>query len=74
MKLSLTVNGERKDLDVDPDMPLVWVLRDLLGLTGTKVGCGHALCGACSVHLDDQVVRACVTPVSRAAGKSVTTI
>ena len=74
MKLTLTVNGERKDLDVDPDMPLVWVLRDLLELTGTKFGCGQALCGACTVHLDDEVVRSCVTPVSRAAGKSVTTI
>ena len=58
---------------MDPDMPLVWVLRDLLELTGTKFGCGQALCGACTVHLDDEVVRSCVTPVSRAAGKSVTT-
>jgi isoquinoline 1-oxidoreductase subunit alpha len=74
VKLTLKVNGESKELEVDPDMPLVWVLRDLLGLTGTKFGCGQALCGACSVHLDDQVVRACVTPVSRARGKSVTTI
>src|SRR3954447_12967087 len=55
-------------------MPLLWVLRDVLGLTGTKYGCGQALCGACTVHLDGQVVRACVTPIRRAAGKSITTI
>ena len=56
-------------LDVDPEMPLLWALRDVLGLTGTKYGCGQALCGACTVHLDGQVVRSCVTPVRRAAGK-----
>jgi isoquinoline 1-oxidoreductase alpha subunit len=59
---------------VDPDMPLLWVIRDVVGLTGTKYGCGLALCGACTVHSDGQPVRACVTPVSMAAGKSVTTI
>lgn len=74
MSIRLRVNGSDTALDVDPDMPLLWVLRDVLGLTGTKYGCGQALCGACSVHLDGEVVRACVTPVRRAAGKSVTTI
>ncbi len=68
------VNGAEQKLDVDPDMPLLWVLRDVLGLTGTKYGCGEALCGACVVHLDGETVRACVTPVRRAAGGSVTTI
>jgi len=72
--ITMTVNGQRRDLDVDPDMPLLWALRDTLGLTGTKYGCGEALCGACAVHLDGSAVRACVTPVSRAAGKAVTTI
>jgi isoquinoline 1-oxidoreductase alpha subunit len=70
----LKVNGAEQKLDVDPEMPLLWVLRDVLGLTGTKYGCGQALCGACVVHLDGETVRACVTPVKRAAGGSVTTI
>ncbi|MGK4002682.1 (2Fe-2S)-binding protein [Sorangium sp. So ce1036] len=70
----LKVNGAEHRLDVDPEMPLLWVLRDVLGLTGTKYGCGQALCGACVVHLDGETVRACVTPVRRAAGASVTTI
>lgn len=74
MKISLKVNGVSREVDVDPEMPLLWVLRDVLGLTGTKYGCGQALCGACTVHLDGRVVRACVTPVSRAAKRSVTTI
>jgi isoquinoline 1-oxidoreductase alpha subunit len=72
--LTLEVNGKRSSIDVDPAMPLLWVLREHLGLTGTKYGCGMALCGACTVHLDGEAVRSCVTPVSRAAGKSVTTI
>jgi isoquinoline 1-oxidoreductase alpha subunit len=72
--IKLTVNGKATELDVDPQMPLLWALRDVLGLTGTKYGCGEALCGACTVHLDGEVIRSCVTPVSRAAGKSVTTI
>jgi len=72
--ISLTVNGVRREFDVDPEMPLLWALRDVLGLTGTKYGCGQALCGACSVHLEGEVVRSCVTPVRRAAGKAVTTI
>ena len=74
MKLEINVNGRAQQLDVDPEMPLLWVLRDVLGLTGTKYGCGQALCGACTVHLDGQVVRACVTPARRAHGHSVTTI
>jgi isoquinoline 1-oxidoreductase alpha subunit len=72
--IALRVNGKDHQVDADPDMPLLWVIRDLLGLTGTKYGCGEALCGACTVHLDGETVRACVTPVRRAANKSVTTI
>jgi isoquinoline 1-oxidoreductase subunit alpha len=72
--LPLRVNGVDRQLDVDPEMPLLWALRDVLALTGTKYGCGEALCGACTVHLDGEPVRACVTPVRRAQGKSVTTI
>ncbi|HVK65428.1 MAG TPA: (2Fe-2S)-binding protein [Polyangium sp.] len=74
MSVRIRVNGVEKTLDVDPEMPLLWALRDVLGLTGTKFGCGEALCGACTVHLDGQVVRACVTPVRRADGHAVTTI
>jgi len=70
----LNVNGKDTEIDVDPDMPLLWVLRDTLGLTGTKFGCGMALCGACTVHLDGQPVRSCVTPVSAIGSKAVTTI
>ena len=70
----LTINGQRHDVDVPPDMPLLWVLRDVVGLTGTKFGCGVAACGACTVHLDEQAIRSCVTPASAAAGKSITTI
>ena len=74
MSVKLRVNGVEHALDVDPDMPLLWVLRDVLDLTGTKYGCGQALCGACTVHLDGEVVRSCVTPVRRAVGHAVTTI
>uniref|UniRef100_UPI001CCE6529 (2Fe-2S)-binding protein n=1 Tax=Hyalangium versicolor TaxID=2861190 RepID=UPI001CCE6529 len=74
VSIKVRINGVEQELDVDPDMPLLWALRDVLGLTGTKYGCGQALCGACSIHLDGDVVRACVTPVRRAAGRSVTTI
>lgn len=74
MTVKLQVNGIEHAVDVDPDMPLLWVLRDVLNLTGTKYGCGQALCGACTVHLDGQVVRSCVTPVRRAEGRAVTTI
>jgi isoquinoline 1-oxidoreductase alpha subunit len=70
----LRVNGTEERLDVDPEMPLLWALRDVLGLTGTKYGCGEALCGACTIHLDGEAIRACVTPVRRAAGREVTTI
>ena len=71
---SFNLNGKRVSVDVDPSTPLLWVLRDSLGMTGTKYGCGMALCGACTVHLDGQAIRSCVAPVSRAAGKNVTTI
>jgi len=70
----LSVNGEQHQLDVPDDMPLLWVLRDVLGLTGTKFGCGIAQCGACTVHLDGQAVRSCVLPVGAVAGKAITTI
>ena len=72
--MKLTVNGIERELDASSDMPLLWVLRDLLGLTGTKFGCGIAQCGACTVHLDGMPRRSCVTPVSAAAGKKITTI
>jgi isoquinoline 1-oxidoreductase alpha subunit len=72
--LSLTINGTTHAVDAEPDMPLLWALRDLLNLTGTKYGCGIAACGACTVHLDGQPVRSCQTPLSDAAGKAVTTI
>jgi isoquinoline 1-oxidoreductase alpha subunit len=68
------VNGKQVSVDVEPDMPLLWVLRDELGLTGTKYGCGIAACGACTVHVDGQPVRACVMPASALEGKSITTI
>ena len=74
MPVDVTINGRTMSLDVDPQMPLLWALRDVAGLTGTKFGCGKALCGACSVNVDGQVVRSCVFPVSAAAGKNVTTI
>jgi isoquinoline 1-oxidoreductase alpha subunit len=73
-EIQLRVNGVPRELRVDPAMPLLWVLRDVLGLTGTKYGCGQALCGACSVHLDGAVVRSCCTPIRRAEGRDVTTI
>lgn len=72
--IRLTVNGKAVSLDADADMPLLWALRENLQLTGTKFGCGMALCGACTVHLDGQPVRSCSTPLSAAAGKRVTTI
>jgi isoquinoline 1-oxidoreductase alpha subunit len=72
--LTLTLNGQERRLDVDGDTPLLWVLRDALGLTGTKFGCGVAQCGACTVHLDGKPVRSCVLPISATAGKRVTTI
>jgi isoquinoline 1-oxidoreductase subunit alpha len=72
--VKLTINGKVHDVEVADDTPLLWVLRDTLGLTGTKYGCGMALCGACTVHIDGEPTRSCMTPVSVAAGKSVTTI
>ena len=72
--MELQVNGQPREVDADPAMPLLWVLRDLLHLTGTKYGCGVAACGACTVRLDGQPVRSCVTPVSAAVGKRVATI
>jgi len=74
MTITLHINGIEHQVDVDPEMPLLWVLRDVLNLTGTKYGCGEALCGACSVHVDGHVVRSCVTPIRRVAGASVVTI
>jgi isoquinoline 1-oxidoreductase alpha subunit len=70
----VTINGRRYELDLPADTPILWVLRDEIGLTGTKFGCGMALCGACTVHLDGQAVRSCLTPLSAAANKKVTTI
>ena len=72
--IELSVNGKPASIDAEADMPLLWALREQLQLTGTKFGCGKALCGACTVHLDGRPVRSCVTPVSAAAGKSITTI
>jgi isoquinoline 1-oxidoreductase alpha subunit len=72
--INLNVNGQDRTVDVAGDTPLLWVIRETLGLTGTKFGCGMALCGACTVHVDGEAVRSCVTPVSRAAGKRITTI
>jgi isoquinoline 1-oxidoreductase subunit alpha len=72
--IKLNVNGQDRAVEVEGDTPLLWVLRETLGLTGTKFGCGMALCGACTVHLEGEAVRSCVTPVRRAAGKKVVTI
>jgi isoquinoline 1-oxidoreductase subunit alpha len=72
--MKLDINGSVKDVDAPPEMPLLWVLRDLLGFTGTKFGCGMAQCGACTVHLDGQPVRACITPVSTVGNRKVRTI
>ena len=72
--VTLRVNGKAHTVDVPPDMPLLWVLRDVIGLTGTKFGCGVALCGACTVHLDGRPIRSCVTAVAAVVGKAITTI
>jgi isoquinoline 1-oxidoreductase subunit alpha len=72
--ISVTVNGKAQQVDVEPDVPLLWVVRENLNLTGTKYGCGIAQCGACTVHVDGSPVRACVTPVAAVVGKKVTTI
>jgi isoquinoline 1-oxidoreductase alpha subunit len=71
---TLTINGKQHDVDLPDDTPILWTLRDSVGLTGTKFGCGMALCGACTVHLDGVPIRSCVTPISAAAGKKITTI
>lgn len=73
-KFTLDVNGKSREIDVDPEMPLLWVLRDELGMTGTKFGCGIAQCGACTVHIDGQATRSCVTPVEAAVGSKIVTI
>ncbi|MBE7474471.1 MAG: (2Fe-2S)-binding protein [Anaerolineae bacterium] len=72
--ITLTINNQEKTVNVNPDMPLLWVLRDILGLTGTKYGCGTGMCGACVVHVNGAATRACTTPVSAVAGQEVTTI
>lgn len=72
--ITLNINGKDQQLDVQDDMPILWALRDVVHLTGTKFGCGMSLCGACTVHLDGQAIRSCVTPVSAAVGKKITTI
>jgi isoquinoline 1-oxidoreductase alpha subunit len=72
--IKFNLNGKSQAVDVVPQMPLLWVLRDTVGLTGTKFGCGMALCGACTVHLNGQPIRSCITPISSVAGKNITTI
>jgi aerobic-type carbon monoxide dehydrogenase small subunit (CoxS/CutS family) len=72
--IAFTLNGAPQQVDAPPEMPLLWVIRDMLGMTGTKFGCGAALCGACTIHLDGTAVRSCVLPVGEVAGKAVTTI
>jgi len=72
--IDLHINGKTSSIDVDPQMPLLWAIRDFVGLTGTKFSCGIAQCGACNVLLDDQAIRSCITPVSAVQGKSITTI
>jgi aerobic-type carbon monoxide dehydrogenase small subunit (CoxS/CutS family) len=72
--ITLTINGQWRSADVEPDTPLLWTLRDTLGLTGTKFGCGVGLCGSCTVHIDGQATRSCILPVSAAQGKQITTI
>ena len=72
--ITLNINGHDKQLDIDPATPVLWALRDTLNMTGTKFGCGAALCGACTVHLDGQPIRSCVTPIASAVGKKITTI
>ena len=74
MAFTITVNGNTRSIDVDDDTAVLWVLRDVLGMTGTKFGCGRALCGACTIHLDGKPVRSCITPVSSVTGKRITTI
>lgn len=72
--VKLKINGKLKEFDIDPEMPLLWAIRDIAKLTGSKYGCGKGLCGACTVHLNGQAIRSCVTPVSAVAGQEITTI
>ena len=72
--ITVNINGQDKQLDLDPSTPILWALRDTLNMTGTKFGCGAALCGACTVHLDGQPIRSCVTPISSVTGQKITTI
>jgi aerobic-type carbon monoxide dehydrogenase small subunit (CoxS/CutS family) len=74
MAIQFTLNGKAETVNVNPNMPLLWVLRDTLGMTGTKFGCGMALCGACTVHIDGEATRSCITPISSVTGKKITTI
>jgi isoquinoline 1-oxidoreductase alpha subunit len=74
LMITITVNGQQHQVNADPNMPLLWVIRDIIGLTGTKYGCGAAQCGACTVHLNGEAVRSCVTKISRAAGQHIVTI
>jgi len=74
MSIQFILNGKTQTVDVNPNMPLLWVLRDTMGMTGTKFGCGMALCGACTVHIDGEATRSCITPISSVTGKKVTTI
>lgn len=74
MAIAFTLNGKSESVEVDPQMPLLWVLRDTLNMTGTKFGCGMALCGACTVHIDGKATRSCITPIASVQGKKVTTI
>jgi isoquinoline 1-oxidoreductase subunit alpha len=74
MAITFTLNGKSQSVDVDPQMPLLWVLRDTLNMTGTKFGCGMALCGACTVHINGEATRSCITPISAVTGKKITTI
>jgi isoquinoline 1-oxidoreductase subunit alpha len=74
MAIRFTVNGKAQSVDVNPNMPLLWVIRDTLNMTGTKFGCGEALCGACTVHINGAAIRSCITPISSVEGKHVTTI
>jgi isoquinoline 1-oxidoreductase subunit alpha len=74
MAITFTLNGKAQTVDVSPDMPLLWVLRDTLNMTGTKFGCGMALCGACTVHINGEATRSCVTPISGVSGKKIVTI
>jgi isoquinoline 1-oxidoreductase alpha subunit len=74
MAINLNINGKPYSIDADPTMPLLWAIRDIAGLTGTKYGCGKALCGSCTVHIDGEPIRSCVVPISAASGKNITTI